>query len=188
LLGWKLEKLDILRKTHKVLIEWDDKKQCFTINSERATSDHGLMAAIRGIRQVVRSLEAEVAYASPQYVVNPPTANMMRMKVQPKYDFKKNIIGVELTGRHFSTLEQDLWSSSHEEMTEKNLKRVQDHLRKHTALLAPLMGWMRMRVHFGHATLGKVREDFVQSKYSLEEFAKMMDMSRVRTSGKFDRK
>jgi hypothetical protein len=47
---------------------------------------------------------------------------------------------------------------------------------------------MRMRVHFGHARLGKVREEFVQSKYSLQDFTKMMDLSRVRTSGKFDRR
>jgi hypothetical protein len=113
---------------------------------------------------------------------------MMRAKVQPKYDSKKNIIGVELGGRQFSTLEQELWRFNRDEMIEKNLARFRDHLRKHTSQLAHLMGWMRMRVHFGHATLGKVREDFVQLKYSLDEFTKMMDMSRVRTSGKFDRK
>jgi hypothetical protein len=180
--------LDVLRKIHKVLIEWDDKKQCLTVNSERATSDHALMAAIKGIRQAVRSSEAEVVYASPQYIVTPPIASVMRIIVQPKYDSKRNIMGVELGGRRFSTLEQEIWRSNRDEMVEKNLTRLRDHLTKHTTLLAPLMGWMRMRVHFGHARLGKVREEFVQSKYSLEDFTKMMDLSRVRTSGKFDRK
>jgi hypothetical protein len=146
------------------------------------------MAAIKGIRQVVRSSEAEVVYASPQYIVNPPTASMMRAKVQPKYDSKKNIIGVELGGRQFSTLEQELWRFNRDEMTENNLAKFREHLRQHTSQLAHLIGWMRMRVHFGHATLGKVREDFVQLKYSLDGFTQMMDMSRVRTSGKFDRK
>lgn len=112
----------------------------------------------------------------------------MTSKVQPKYDREKNIVGVELGGRHFSTLEQDIWTSNREALISRNLTRFKAHLIKHTALLAPLIGWMRMRVHFGHARLGKVREEFVQSKYSLQDFTKMMDLSRVRTSGKFDRK
>ena len=146
------------------------------------------MAAIKGIQQAVQSSEAEVVYASPQYIVTPPTASVMRIKVQPKYDSKKSIVGVELGGRPYSTLEQEIWASNRDEMINKNLTKFQGHLTKHTNLLAPLIGWMRMRVHFGHARLGKVREEFVQSKYSLEDFTKMMDLSRVRTTGKFDRK
>ena len=146
------------------------------------------MAAIKGIRQAVQSSEAEVVYASPQYIVTPPTAGVMRVKVQPKYDNKKNIVGVELGGRQFSMLEQEIWTSNREEMIDKNLTKFRGHLIKHITLLAPLVGWMRMRVHFGHARPGKVREEFVQSKYSLQDFTRMMDLSRVRTSGKFDRK
>lgn len=147
-----------------------------------------MMATIKGIRQVVQSSEAEVVYASPQYIVTPPTASAMRVIVQPKYDGDKNIIGVELGGRQFSTLEQDIWSSNRDEMISKNLTKLRGHLVKHITLLAPLMDWMRMRLHFGHARLGKVREEFVNSKYTLEDFTKMMGHSRVRTSGKFDRK
>lgn len=187
LLGWKLEKLDVLRKTYRVLIEWDEKKKCLTINSERATSDRNMMATIKGIRQAVQSSQAEVVYAAPQYIVTPPTASIMRALVQPRYD-GKNIIGAKLGGRQFSAEEQELWGSNRGNMLNENLMKFREHLIKHTALLAPLMGWMRMRVHFGHARLGKVREEFVQSKYSLEDFVKMMNLSRVRTSGKFDRK
>ena len=186
MLGWKLEKLDALRKFYRVLIEWDDKKHCLTINSERATSDHDMIATIKGIRQVIQSSDAEVVYASPQYIVTPPTAGVMRAIVQPKYD--GNIMRVELSGQPFSTAEQEMWRSKRGEMLEENLTKFKEHLIKHTTLLAPLMGWMRMRVHFGHIRLGKVREEFVHSKYSLEAFSKMMCLSRVRTSGKFDRK
>jgi hypothetical protein len=145
------------------------------------------MATIKGIRQAVQNCNAEIVFASPQYIVAPPSADVMRTVIGPKYDDGK-IMGVELAGRQFSEQEKETWDSERSERLEENLTKFREHLIKHTTLLAPLMGWMRMRVHFGHVRFGKVREEFVQSKYSFDEFVGMTELSRVRTSGKFDRK
>ena len=154
------------------------------INSENPTADVDIMAAIKGIRQATRDSDAKDVFAKPVLIVAlPQSESLMTRSVRPKYD--RNKVGVELAGPRLTEQERDLWRKT---CLEDNVKKFRDPLVKHIALLAPLRGWMRMRVHFGHVKYAKVHSSFLnmESEYSFRDFAEMVEESGSRIT--FDRK
>ena len=196
-LGHNLEELNTLRSAHKVYIHWDQATRCLVIDSKAtAHSESTIAAVIKGIRQAVQHKRAEDIMATPIYIVAPPTAIAMRVVVRPKSIELlgrqeggvpvKTVTGFELFGRRFTQEEILAWKSERVIMNQSNQDTLREALVKSMACLAPLKGWMRMRVHFGHLTLSSYKDDFAASKFGLEKFAEMMSNPRI--IGQFDRK
>ena len=72
--GANLEKLDLLRKVHRVFILWDSEAKCLKVLSKsKMNAESSIAATIKGIRQAVRNANAQVYHASPLYVIVPPS-------------------------------------------------------------------------------------------------------------------
>ncbi len=194
LLDSKLERLDTLRVSYKVHIDWDDENQCLRLNSRGPDAEDNINSAIKGIRQVYLDAKAQSISTSPVYIIVPPTAFAMRSIVQPRTLEHKTgyhhevVTSIELAGEPFSAKERDDWESKRPSILEGNFNLFHTSLVNLTLPLADLRGWMRMRVHLGHINLGEYQTGFAESKYSLDMFTSMMKKSRVSTAGTFDRK
>jgi hypothetical protein len=184
LFGIKLEKLDVLRRSYKVNIQWDQRRFLFKINSENLTADSDIIAAIRGIRRLIRDADAKEVFAQPVYIVVPPTT--LKQTVRPR--FIGNNLSIELAGEQVSEREQALWKDRKDALLVENFRKFRDLLAKNLVFLQHLRGWMRMRVHFGDVLYERVHEKFLVSKshYSLEDFTKMVEESGCKIN--FDRK
>ena len=71
--GANLEKLDLLRKVHRVYILWDNEIKCIKVLSKSSINgEDSIAATIKGIRQAVRNANAQAHHASPLYIIVPP--------------------------------------------------------------------------------------------------------------------
>ena len=71
--GANLEKLNLLRKVHRVYIIWDSEMKCLKVLSKSTINAEGaITATIKGIRQAVRNANAQEHHASPLYIIVPP--------------------------------------------------------------------------------------------------------------------
>ena len=116
------------------------------------------------------------------------------------------IAGFQLSGKQFSKSEQDLWDSKLKERQLRNFELFKEHLADHvrkslhmsstcvppltsyiTVRLAPLRGWMRMRVHFGHVNAVHYNKKKIDSPdFNFASFEEMM--AHPRTTCTFDRR
>jgi hypothetical protein len=195
LLDPKLQRLDILRITYKVHIDWDANTECLRLNAMNPQAAANITAAIKGIRQAYQDAKAQAISASPLYIIVPPTASAMRSIVRLKTleyqsgHYRNVATSIELVGEPLSASETLKWEATRRKMIDDNFNTFRDHLIKRTLPLADLKGWMRMRVHLGHINLREYPLEFRDSnKYSFDMFTNMMKKSRVSSSATFDRK
>jgi hypothetical protein len=189
--GPTLDKLNIIRTTHYVFIDWDSQKKCLRVNSERSEND--VTAAIKAVRQAVKNAEAEAAFSNPLYIIVPPNADAMRMIVGPASIVedagRKSLIGMKLAGDELSKEEKRVWEAQYDKLLLKNRTDFEKRLSEIAIKLAHFMPWMRMRVHFGHVCLkpGQFQAKFANSEYNFDAFVKMMKSPRM-TGGSLDRR
>lgn len=187
--GASLKKLDALRTTYYVYIDWDSDKHAIRVTSERSQED--VASALKGVRQAFKNAEAEETYSKPLYIIVPPNENIMRTIVEPASTSNNDGTrgqpsGAKLAGDSLSREEKSAWKANIEQKLEKNQKGFEDRLSAVTRKLSHYMPWMRMRVHFGHICLEKHDAKFKTSEMSFKEFEKMMTHTKL--IGTLDRK
>lgn len=189
-----LKAFDKLRVTYKVHIDWNDKMRCLRINCNARGAVQNVADAIQGIKVLQRHAQAQVISASPEYIIVPPTPDAMRSIVRPgawgdrEHCANRVVERIELAGDPFSLAEKMEWQYHRHQMNEENYEKFRKHLIDRTIPLGDLMGWMRMRVHFGHVNLSQYQDAFAAGMYTFDLFCDMMKKNRVATGGTFDRK
>ena len=131
----------------------DENTNCLHIKSgSYQNRDQDISAAIKGIKQALRHATANAHYATPLYIVIPPTAAAMKSTVstkstKPGSDVTSNpvITGVELSGTPFSEAERKEWNVQREKSYNEDFRRLKQHLVCNLFRLAPLMEWMRSK-------------------------------------------
>jgi hypothetical protein len=183
--GATLNKLNSLRTTYYVYIDWDSNKRAIRVSADSPQGD--VVSALKGVRQAFKNAEAQETYSKPLYIIVPPKEDTMRKIVEPAFLYDDNTTrGAKPAGDLLSEREKSAWKANIEQHLEKNQEDFEDHLRKVTGKLTHFMAWMRMRVHFGHVCLEKSQLKFRKSESNFEEFVRMMKHSRL--TGTLDRK
>jgi hypothetical protein len=191
-----LKTLDMLRKTFKVHIDWNDKLGCLRINSPAhpRQAEKDVVAAIEGIKLQFLDTMAQLVSATPLYIVVPPKPDAIRSIVRPgkteeRPEYINPIItSIELAGVPLDRAERLKWESTRDRMNTENEQAFRTHLSTRLLQLKNLRNWMRMRVQFGHINLSQYLKKFALGELSFDLFAEMMKKSRVASGGIFDRK
>ncbi|RDL42028.1 uncharacterized protein BP5553_02007 [Venustampulla echinocandica] len=188
LLGLRMEDLDHIRKEFNLYIQWDADSRSVIISSERQpNAKYNVSEAIKGIRQAYQNVKARSLSVTPLFIVVSPARETMRQIVRPTR-YREGLTIIELAGDKLSGWDLLNWESTREAREEENYTKVHNHLAKHLLALAPLKGWMRMRVHFGHLNLTQYPKAFGQSQCSFEKFLEILENPRVQAAAKFDKK
>jgi hypothetical protein len=131
-----------------------------------------------------------IDHKTPLYIVVPPSANAMKLIVEPITSGTKEgnmvLYGTRLAGEPLSMAQKASWSSRYSQLLAKNCTDLEKRLIADTKILRNHTPWMRMRVHFGHIYLTQFLKDFATSKFGFEDYVKMMRSSRV--AGSLDRR
>lgn len=202
LLGWRLQKLDPVRLQYQVHIEELPANQglkisCPTVHKQPECT---VAEAVIGIRAAVQDAKAKVIAAEPIYIVIPPAPDAMRSIVRattiidtqvprlfpvpnlPPTKKVSRVLGLELAGDLISEEDRMSWETSEQpEMIQFNLARFEDHLAENLMKIARDKGLMRMRVHFGRVILARFMKRFREDRQSFQEFAIMMNKTRMET-------
>lgn len=201
--GAKLSKLNSLRATYFVFVDWDSNKNCIRVRSERSEND--VVLALKGVRQAFKNAEAEQTSSQPLYIIVPPNEDIMRKIVKPACFVADQETGLKtignpgtvakietvpkgviLAGDLFSKEEKAIWRAGIDQKLQKNRADFTKLLSGITEKLAHFVPWMRMRVHFGHVCFTKSHSKFRNSESNFEDFVEMMKNPRL--TGSLDRR
>lgn len=167
-------------------------------------AERRITEAINGIRQVVEHYLAKEKRGEPLHIVVPPTATGIRTivsytwisptilvdlaaraghseNVRPQWKRIRTMHGLKLDGEELPGHERRMWDPKHQELLNINSRRFKDHLTENLMLLAPDKDSMQMRVHFGRIALEEWRKKFKKNLCGFEEFAEMMQDSKMET-------
>jgi hypothetical protein len=168
-------KWDAIRTACRVYISYNEEDEVIEVRTDSQTD---CLEAFDRLRVVLHHAQAEERTFRARYVVEPPSASVMRKDVilinsseQPN---EAPAWAVELSGPCLSGADIKQWEEKRKEFMASNEKVFADYLSKAFAKLCALNCGMRMRVHFGNLTLSRFRGEMKQPGFAFERFVKMM--------------
>lgn len=125
--------------------------------------------ALAAVRQDYENARARSNLAAPLYVAIPPSVDTISTIVKPE-KYGTGMIMIELQGERYSGGRNLAWGKERDKILRDGHNEIKAHLLKNLRALAPVKGWMRMRVNFGHLNITNYPPEFSQGKYDFKGF------------------
>lgn len=134
--------------------------------------------ALAAVRQDYENAKARTNLAAPLYIAVPPTVDAIRTIVKPE-KYGTDVTMIELQGEPYSKQRAAVWKKERASMIKDGQNEIKAHLLKNLRALAPMKGWMRMRVNFGHLNISHYPKAFGQGKCDFKGFLEVLKHPRA---------